>query len=103
MIGGKIVIPNFFLRKIIYPEVPVTGDDIGLGTNERFLEDMLQASFFMNTELNQQDFTINKKLKLKKRRRGENLLKKKQDFYLSFFCRQSLIAALIASSARTEQ
>ena len=44
-----------------------------------------------------------KKLKLLKNSQAESLTKKIQKIYLSFFCRQSFIAALIASSARTEQ
>ena len=48
MVGGKIVIPNFFLRKIEYPKIPATGDDVGITNMETINDDVFQASFFIS-------------------------------------------------------
>lgn len=48
MVGGKFVIPNFFLRKLTFPTPPLTGDDVGLHKKEKFHDDIFQASFFLS-------------------------------------------------------
>ena len=50
MIGGKIIIPNVFLRRIIFPELPPTGDDVGTKNTESIVDSLFQASFFISSD-----------------------------------------------------
>jgi len=59
MVGGKIMIPNFFLRRIEYPPPTLTGEDMGIHSIEKFVEDEFQASFFMNENLEVGEFKKN--------------------------------------------
>ena len=49
MVGGSIMIPNFFLRKMEYPKIPPTGDDVGITNTETINDTVFQASFFLST------------------------------------------------------